>query len=118
MKLATTLLLTLTLAFAIGCKTDEATSTEDAATTAPGAVGAAALVAGAQASAQSAADKATARQLAVRGIELYNDGKYAEALPLLKRAVNIAEAYLGAKHPSTRTYSNNLKACEQAKKRR
>ena len=44
MKLVSTLLLTLTLAFAIGCKTDEATSTEDAATTAPGAVGTACAV--------------------------------------------------------------------------
>ena len=47
--------------------------------------------------------------------ELYRaQGKHAEALPLYQRAVNIAEAYLGAEHPNTRAIRKNLRACEEA----
>ena len=42
--------------------------------------------------AQSAADKATARQLASEGIELYQKGSYAEALDKLERAEALFDA--------------------------
>ena len=48
------------------------------------------LAAGAHA--QSAADIATARQLATQGIKLYNEGKYAEALDNLQRAESLYDA--------------------------
>ncbi len=44
------------------------------------------------AAAQSAADKATARQLATEGIELYQSGKYVEALDKLERAEALFDA--------------------------
>ena len=56
------------------------------------AVGAAVVFTGVPASAQSAADKATARQLAVHGIKLYGDGKYSEALDKLQRAQTLYDA--------------------------
>lgn len=42
--------------------------------------------------AQSAADKATARKLATDGIQLYQNGKYAEALDKLNRAESMYDA--------------------------
>lgn len=42
--------------------------------------------------AQSAADKATARQLATQGIQYYQQGKHAEALDLLQRAEQLYDA--------------------------
>ena len=56
------------------------------------AVGAFVTLAGAPAVAQSAADKATARQLAVQGIKVYEDGKYSEALDKLERAQTLYDA--------------------------
>jgi hypothetical protein len=44
------------------------------------------------ASADSAADKATAREVATEGIELYRAGKYADALDRLKRAQALYDA--------------------------
>jgi hypothetical protein len=44
------------------------------------------------ASAQTAADKATARKVATEGIELYNAGKFEEALDRLKRAQALYDA--------------------------
>lgn len=44
------------------------------------------------ASAQSAADKATARQLATQGIQQYQQGKNAEALDLLQKAEQLYDA--------------------------
>ena len=41
---------------------------------------------------QSAADKATARQLATQGIQFYQQGKHAEALDLLQRAEQLYDA--------------------------
>jgi len=45
-----------------------------------------------QASAQTPADKATARQLATQGIQLFQQGKHAEALDLLQRAEQLYDA--------------------------
>ena len=56
------------------------------------AVGACVTLAATPLSAQSAADKATARQLAVQGIKLYGDGKYSEALDKLERAQTLYDA--------------------------
>ena len=50
------------------------------------------LVAAAPAFAQSASDKATARKLATEGIELFQAGKYAEALDKLNRAESMYDA--------------------------
>src|ERR1700759_5347182 len=56
-------------------------------------VTAAALVlGGGPAGAQSAADKATAREAATQGIGLYRAGKYADALDRLKRAQALYDA--------------------------
>ena len=40
--------------------------------------------------------------------------KDAEALPLLERAVSIAERALGSDHPSSNEFRKNLKACQDA----
>jgi Flp pilus assembly protein TadD len=56
------------------------------------AAGAATVVSSVPAQAQSAADKATARQLATQGIKLYGEGKYAQALDLLQRAQTLYDA--------------------------
>jgi hypothetical protein len=50
------------------------------------------LLGGGPASAQSAADKATAREAATQGIGLYRAGKYADALDRLKRAQALYDA--------------------------
>ncbi|MBE3035878.1 MAG: tetratricopeptide repeat protein [Candidatus Atribacteria bacterium] len=45
--------------------------------------------------------------------ELYRaQGRYSEAEPLYKRALAIAEKTLGAHHPNTETFRQNLKACQ------
>jgi tetratricopeptide (TPR) repeat protein len=44
--------------------------------------------------AQSAADKATARQLAVDGIQLFKSGKYSDALDRLERAQQLYDAHV------------------------
>lgn len=44
--------------------------------------------------AQSAADKSTARDLAIEGIEAYGDGQYAEALDKLERAQSLYDAHV------------------------
>jgi len=44
--------------------------------------------------AQSAADKSTARDLAIEGIEAYGEGKYAEALDKLERAQTLYDAHV------------------------
>jgi len=41
-------------------------------------------------------------------IELYNSGRYNDAIPLSERALAIHEAQLGADHPFTATSLNNL----------
>jgi len=56
------------------------------------AAGAATVVSSLPVQAQSAADKATARQLATQGIKLYGEGKYAQALDLLQRAQTLYDA--------------------------
>lgn len=61
-------------------------------TIAIGAGGAVVLASVAPALAQSAADKATARQLATEGIKLYRAGKYADALDKLQRAEALYDA--------------------------
>ena len=48
----------------------------------------------------------------------YARGRYEEALPLLQRAVSIAEKSLGSDHPNTRTFKANLKACQEAMKKK
>src|SRR5664280_675076 len=52
----------------------------------------ASLTWGAVTSAQTASDKATARQMATEGIQSYKQGKYAEALDLLQRAEQLYDA--------------------------
>jgi hypothetical protein len=52
----------------------------------------AALLFATAAGAQSAADKATARQLATQGVELYGQGKFAEALDKMQRAERLYDA--------------------------
>jgi hypothetical protein len=52
----------------------------------------ASLTWGAVASAQTASDKATARQMATEGIQSYKQGKHAEALDLLQRAEQLYDA--------------------------
>lgn len=50
------------------------------------------LLLGGGALAQSAADKATARQLGTEGVQLYRAGKYAEALDKMQRAQKLYDA--------------------------
>jgi CHAT domain-containing protein/Tfp pilus assembly protein PilF len=49
-----------------------------------------------------------AKALNEQAIQLYNAGRYAEAEPLLKRALEIREQKLGKDHPDVATSLNNL----------
>jgi tetratricopeptide (TPR) repeat protein len=49
-----------------------------------------------------------ARALNQKAIELYQAGRYQEAIPLLQRALAIREKALGPEHPETATSLNNL----------
>jgi len=51
---------------------------------------------------------AEAERLNQQVIELYNQGKYAEATPLAERALAIREKVLGAEHPDVANSLNNL----------
>ena len=48
------------------------------------------------------------RQLNSRMVTLYQQGKYAEAIPLAERAVTLARRHLGEEHPYYATSLNNL----------
>jgi tetratricopeptide (TPR) repeat protein len=51
---------------------------------------------------------AQASQLNQQAFELYQAGRYAEAIPLAEQALAIREVALGPEHPSTATSLNNL----------
>jgi len=53
-------------------------------------------------------DLAVANQLNQQAIDLYNSGRYNEAIPLAERALVIREAQLEADHPDTASSLNNL----------
>ena len=59
---------------------------------------------------QNNPELAEAERLNQQVIELYNQGKYAEAIPLAERALAIREKILGAEHPDVATSLNNLAA--------
>jgi CHAT domain-containing protein len=46
-------------------------------------------------------------------VQLYQQGKYQEAIPLMERSLQIRETQLGANHPDTATSLNNLAALYQ-----
>jgi TonB family protein len=60
-----------------------------------------------QANAESA-ELNEAQRLSLSVVELYKAGKYDEALPLAKRALEIKEKVLGAEHPELASALNNL----------
>ena len=49
-----------------------------------------------------------ATELNEKAIELYKQGKYDEAVPLLEKSLKIRQQVLGAEHPSVATSLNNL----------
>jgi CHAT domain-containing protein len=57
---------------------------------------------------------AEAQKLNQQAIELYQQGKYAEAIPLLQQALEIRKKVLGLEHPHTATSLNNLAFLYQA----
>jgi tetratricopeptide (TPR) repeat protein len=61
-----------------------------------------------QESSEADAELAEAEQLMQQVIELYNQGQYADAIPLAERALAIREKVLGAEHPDVATSLNNL----------
>jgi TonB family protein len=62
------------------------------------------------------AELAEAKKLSIEIVRLYNDGKYDEAIPLAKRAVELKEKALGKANPSLADSLNNLGALYMAKK--
>jgi len=59
-------------------------------------------------STQQSAELQEAERLNQRVVELYQQGKYAEAIPLAEKALAIREKVLGAEHPDVATSLNNL----------
>ncbi len=55
-----------------------------------------------------------ARRLNKQAVELYQAGRYPEALPLAQRALAIDEKALGPEHPDTAASLNNLAGLYQA----
>ena len=49
-----------------------------------------------------------ATELNEKAIELYKQGKYDEAVPLLEKSLKIRQQVLGAEHPDVATSLNNL----------
>jgi len=60
---------------------------------------------------------AEAERLNRQVIQLYRQGKYAEAIPLAERVLQISETELGPSHPDTATNLNNLAGLYQAQGR-
>jgi tetratricopeptide (TPR) repeat protein len=58
-----------------------------------------------------------ARELNKRAIELYEAGRYSEAIPLVQRALAITEKALGPDHPDVAQSLNNLAVLYQAQGR-
>ena len=58
--------------------------------------------------AQQSSALTEATRLNRQAIKLYREGKYAEAIPLAKRALAIREKALGPNHPAVATILNNL----------
>ena len=56
----------------------------------------------------ASADEETARRWVEEARQLYEQGKYPEALSLLQRALPIVEKALGPDHPNVATALNNL----------
>ena len=54
------------------------------------------------------ADLADAKRLNDQLVQLYRQGKYAEAIPLAQRVLSIREKTLGPEHPDAATSLNNL----------
>jgi nephrocystin-3 len=63
-------------------------------------------------------DPAVAANLNNLALLYYAQGKYEQALPLCQRALKISEKALGGNHPGTKIINNNLKACEEAMRKR
>jgi CHAT domain-containing protein/Tfp pilus assembly protein PilF len=59
-------------------------------------------------SAQQSAELEEAERLMQQAFELYQQGKYAEAIPLAQRSLAIREKVLGPEHPDVATSLNNL----------
>ncbi|BAY65055.1 peptidase-like protein [Calothrix brevissima NIES-22] len=59
-------------------------------------------------SAQQSAELAEAERLNQQVEQLYQQGKYSEAIPLAERALTIREQVLGKEHPDVATSLNNL----------
>ena len=53
----------------------------------------------------------------VRKLQLYNQGRFSEALPLAQRALGMREKALGPDHPEVATGLNNLALLYQAQGR-
>ena len=60
---------------------------------------------------------ASATELNEKAIELYKQGKYDEAVPLLEQSLKIRQQVLGAEHPDVATSLNNLAELYNAKGR-
>ncbi len=60
------------------------------------------------------ADLQKAQELNARVVQLYQQGKYAEAIPLALEALRIQELVLGPDHPDVATSLNNLAGLYQA----
>ncbi len=58
--------------------------------------------------AEQSAELEEAKRLHQQAIELYNQGQYAAAIPLVKRALAIQEKVLGKEHPDFAESLNNL----------
>ncbi|HAX74953.1 MAG TPA: kinesin, partial [Cyanobacteria bacterium UBA11372] len=59
-------------------------------------------------SAEQSAEVEEAERLNQQVVELYQQGKYAEAIPLAQRALAIREKALGSEHPDVAASLNNL----------
>jgi tetratricopeptide (TPR) repeat protein len=65
-------------------------------------------------SAQQSAELEEAKRLNQQAGQLYDAGKYSQAIPLLERALAISEKVLGKEHPDVATSLNNLALPYQA----
>lgn len=67
--------------------------------------------------AQTSPDLAEATRLSARAVELYNQIRYDEALPLAKQALELREKALGPNHELIATSLNNIAGIYQAKEK-
>ena len=65
-------------------------------------------------SAAQSAELQEAERLNQQALQLYNEGKYSEAIPLVQRAIAIGEKVLEREHPAVATSLNNLAQLYQA----